>query len=164
DPDPDKLLDLKLFIKQFGYELDLRNHDTVTKSMNDLLQEIQGKPEQNLIETLAIRTMSKAKYSTDNDVGHYGLAFKNYSHFRSDPDPDKLLDLKLLIKQFGYELDLRNHDTVTKTMNDLLQEIQGKPEQNLIETLAIRTMSKAKYSTENDVGHYGLAFKYYSHF
>lgn len=82
-PDMDKLLDLKLFIKQFGYTLDLRNRHTITQSMNKLLEEIKGKPEENLIETLAVRTMSKAKYSTENDVGHYGLAFEYYSHFTS---------------------------------------------------------------------------------
>lgn len=83
DPDMDKLLDLKLFIKQFGYTLDLRNRHTITQSMNKLLEEIKGKPEENLIETLAVRTMSKAKYSTENDIGHYGLAFEYYSHFTS---------------------------------------------------------------------------------
>lgn len=83
DPDPDKLQDLRLFIKQFGYTLDLRDRMSVTKSMNQLLADVKGKPEENLIETLAVRTMSKAKYSTENDVGHYGLAFQYYSHFTS---------------------------------------------------------------------------------
>ena len=83
DPDMDKLQDLRLFIKQFGYELDLRNHDSITQSLNQLLMDVKGKPEENLIETLAVRTMSKAKYSTENDIGHYGLAFKYYSHFTS---------------------------------------------------------------------------------
>lgn len=83
DPDMDKLQDLRLFIKQFGYSLDLSNHRTITNSMNQLLQDVKGKPEENLIETLAVRTMSKAKYSTENDIGHYGLAFRYYSHFTS---------------------------------------------------------------------------------
>lgn len=83
DPDMDKLQDLRLFIKQFGYTLDLRDSKTITRSLNQLLQDVKGKPEENLIETLAVRTMSKAKYSTDNDVGHYGLAFRYYSHFTS---------------------------------------------------------------------------------
>lgn len=83
DPDMDKLQDLRLFIKQFGYTLDLRTRDSITQSMNQLLQDVKGKPEENLIETLAVRTMSKAKYSTENDIGHYGLAFKYYSHFTS---------------------------------------------------------------------------------
>lgn len=83
DPDMDKLQDLRLFIRQFGYNLDLTNHKTITRSMNQLLADVKGKPEENLIETLAVRTMSKAKYSTENSVGHYGLAFRYYSHFTS---------------------------------------------------------------------------------
>lgn len=83
DPDMDKLQDLRLFIKQFGYSLDLSTTKSITQSLNQLLQDVKGKPEENLIETLAVRTMSKAKYSTDNDVGHYGLAFRYYSHFTS---------------------------------------------------------------------------------
>lgn len=83
DPDMDKLQDLRLFIRQFGYNLDLSNHKTITHSMNQLLADVKGKPEENLIETLAVRTMSKAKYSTENSVGHYGLAFRYYSHFTS---------------------------------------------------------------------------------
>ena len=139
------------------FELDENNNPVgtylqVSKEANHLIEEFM---------LLCNRKVSEF-VSTKKDGSPSGKTFVYRVH--EDPDPDKLLDLKLFIKQFGYELDLRNHDTVTKSMNDLLQEIQGKPEQNLIETLAIRTMSKAKYSTENDVGHYGLAFKYYSHF
>lgn len=139
------------------FELDENNNPIgtylqVSKEANHLIEEFM---------LLCNRKVSEF-VSTKKDGSPSGKTFVYRVH--EDPDPDKLLDLKLFIKQFGYELDLRNHDTVTKSMNDLLQEIQGKPEQNLIETLAIRTMSKAKYSTENDVGHYGLAFKYYSHF
>ena len=139
------------------FELDENNNPIgtylqVSKEANHLIEEFM---------LLCNRKVSEF-VSTKKDGSPSGKTFVYRVH--EDPDPDKLLDLKLFIKQFGYELDLRNHDTVTKSMNDLLQEIQGKPEQNLIETLAIRTMSKAKYSTENDVGHYGLAFKYYSGF
>lgn len=139
------------------FELDENNNPVgtylqVSKEANHLIEEFM---------LLCNRKVSEF-VSTKKDGSPSGKTFVYRVH--EDPDPDKLLDLKLFIKQFGYELDLRNHDTITKSMNDLLQEIQGKPEQNLIETLAIRTMSKAKYSTENDVGHYGLAFKYYSHF
>lgn len=100
--------------------------------------------------------------STTKDGKTNGNTFVYRIH--DDPDMDKLQNLRLFIKQFGYTLDLRNRMTITQSMNQLLQEVKGKPEENLIETLAVRTMSKAKYSTENDVGHYGLAFKYYSHF
>jgi VacB/RNase II family 3'-5' exoribonuclease len=65
--------------------------------------------------------------------------------------------------KFGYKLDLRDNKNISKSLNQLMEDVNGKKEQNLIDTLAIRTMSKAKYSTEN-IGHYGLAFDYYSHF
>lgn len=54
----------------------------LTSSMNNLMAEVKDKPEQNMIETLAVRTMAKAAYSTDN-IGHYGLAFDYYTHFTS---------------------------------------------------------------------------------
>lgn len=82
DPDPDKLLSLKQFIKQFGYNLNIGDRKETTASINQLLAEVQGKGEENMVETLAMRSMSKAVYSTEN-VGHYGLAFQYYSHFTS---------------------------------------------------------------------------------
>lgn len=80
-----------------------------------------------------------------------------------EPNEDKLFNLQALISKFGYKLDLRDSKNISKSLNQLMQDVNGKKEQNLIDTLAIRTMSKAKYSTEN-IGHYGLAFDYYSHF
>ena len=80
-----------------------------------------------------------------------------------EPNEDKLFNLQALISKFGYKLDLRDKKDISKSLNQLMQDVNGKKEQNLIDTLAIRTMSKAKYSTEN-IGHYGLAFDYYSHF
>ena len=82
DPDPDKLLDLKKFIRQFDYELEVGDRKTTIQSLNKLLADVKGKPEENMIETLAMRCMAKAKYSTDN-IGHYGLAFDYYTHFTS---------------------------------------------------------------------------------
>ena len=80
-----------------------------------------------------------------------------------EPDEDKLINLQTVISKFGYNINFRSKDTISKSLNNLLAEVQGRKEQNLVDTLAIRTMSKAKYSTEN-IGHYGLAFDYYSHF
>lgn len=82
DPNPEKLLSLKQFIKQFGYNLNLGNRKETTQSINTLLKDVQGKGEENMVETLAMRSMSKAIYSTEN-IGHYGLAFDYYSHFTS---------------------------------------------------------------------------------
>lgn len=80
-----------------------------------------------------------------------------------EPDSDKLMLLNGIISRFGYNIDLRTKSTISSTLNSLLKEVQGKKEQNLVDTLAIRSMSKAIYTTEN-IGHYGLSFEYYSHF
>jgi len=82
-PNPDKLNNFAVFIKRFGYNLKTSGKQTaISSSINALLDEVQGKKEQNLIETLAIRSMAKAIYSTSN-MGHYGLAFDFYTHFTS---------------------------------------------------------------------------------
>jgi ribonuclease R len=82
-PDTEKLGRFSEFIRRFGYKLKEKGSNVeISKSINHLLDEVQGKKEQNLIETLAIRSMAKATYSTQN-IGHYGLAFKYYTHFTS---------------------------------------------------------------------------------
>jgi len=80
-----------------------------------------------------------------------------------EPNEDKLFAMQALISKFGYKIDLRDKKDISKSLNQLMSDVNGTKEQNLIDTLAIRTMSKAKYSTDN-IGHYGLAFDYYSHF
>jgi len=82
EPDGEKLGNLQNIISKFGYKLDLQTPKSTANSLNELLENVKGKGEQNLVDTLAIRTMSKAEYSTDN-IGHYGLAFDYYSHFTS---------------------------------------------------------------------------------
>lgn len=82
-PDPEKMKSFAEFIRRFGYKLKTDGSKSeLTKGINNLLDKAQGKPEENLIETLAIRSMQKARYSTEN-IGHYGLAFPYYSHFTS---------------------------------------------------------------------------------
>ena len=78
------------------------------------------------------------------------------------PDPDKLNNLQSVVAGFGYKLNLKTKN-VSQSINKLLLETQGKQEQNMIDTLTIRCMSKAEYTTQN-IGHYGLAFDYYAHF
>jgi ribonuclease R len=80
-PDPDKVMDFATFAKQFGHKLNVEE-GSISRSLNKLMEQIEGKPEQNVLEQLAIRTMAKAKYSTDAK-GHFGLAFNHYSHFTS---------------------------------------------------------------------------------
>ena len=82
-PDPEKMQNFSSFIRRFGYNLKTEGTKSdVSKGINNLLDNVQGKPEENLIETVAIRAMQKARYSTDN-IGHYGLAFDYYAHFTS---------------------------------------------------------------------------------
>ena len=82
DPDPTKLEALRDFVRTFGYKMDLANTKKVAQSLNQLLSDVKGKGEENMIETLAMRSMSKAIYSTA-PIGHYGLGFAYYSHFTS---------------------------------------------------------------------------------
>lgn len=81
-PDPEKLREFADYVRKFGYKIDLNNPERIATSINGLLKHIQGKPEQNTIEMLAIRSMAKADYSTEN-IGHFGLAFPYYTHFTS---------------------------------------------------------------------------------
>lgn len=81
-PDPEKLENFNHFIQKFGYGIQTTSARAISKSMNKLMDNVKGKNEQNVIETLAIRSMAKAVYSTRN-IGHYGLGFQFYSHFTS---------------------------------------------------------------------------------
>ncbi len=80
-----------------------------------------------------------------------------------EPDDSKLANLQGIVSKFGYKLNFKDRKTTSASLNNLLKEVNGKKEQNLVDTLAIRSMSKAEYTTHN-IGHYGLAFDYYSHF
>ena len=79
-----------------------------------------------------------------------------------EPNEDKLFAMQAVIAKFGHKIDFKQ-GSISQALNKLMEDVSGKKEQNLIDTLAIRSMSKAKYSTDN-IGHYGLAFEYYSHF
>ncbi|WP_353777142.1 ribonuclease R [Winogradskyella sp. 3972H.M.0a.05] len=80
-----------------------------------------------------------------------------------EPDDSKLAALQNIVSRFGYKLDFRDRKTTTASLNKLLKDVKGQKEQNMVDTLAVRSMSKAEYTTQN-IGHYGLAFDYYSHF
>jgi ribonuclease R len=81
-PDEEKLLPFAAFAKKFGYTFNLHDEAAVAQSFNTLLKEVNGKPEQHVLEQLGIRTMAKAAYTTEN-IGHYGLGFEHYCHFTS---------------------------------------------------------------------------------
>lgn len=81
-PDPSRMMEFGNFVRNFGYRMNTGSEKSISQSLNQLLKDVQGKPEANMIETLAIRTMAKAIYTTDN-IGHYGLGFRFYTHFTS---------------------------------------------------------------------------------
>ena len=94
-----------------------------------------------------------------------GKPTKNTFIYRTHDEPniDKLASLQNIISKFGYKIDTETKEKTSQSLNKLLADVQGKGEANMVETLAIRSMSKAAYTTQN-IGHYGLAFDYYSHF
>ncbi len=81
-PDQEKLLTLRNFVATLGYELPIEDNANIAKSLNTLMANVIGKPEQGMVQQIAVRTMAKAVYTTQN-IGHYGLGFDYYSHFTS---------------------------------------------------------------------------------
>jgi ribonuclease R len=81
-PDKEKLLPFVEFAKKYGIAFDLKTPESIAASFNQMLADVKGKPEQHVLETLGIRTMAKAIYTTEN-IGHYGLGFEHYCHFTS---------------------------------------------------------------------------------
>ncbi|MBT8204002.1 MAG: ribonuclease R [Eudoraea sp.] len=82
EPDEEKLMALNGIVSRFGHKINFQSKKSISASLNKLLVDVKGQKEQNLVDTLAIRSMSKAIYTTDN-IGHYGLAFTYYTHFTS---------------------------------------------------------------------------------
>ncbi len=82
EPDEEKLVPFSTFAKKFGHKFDTSSPEAIAVSFNQLLKDVEGRPEQHVLEQLGIRTMSKAKYTSEN-IGHYGLGFEHYCHFTS---------------------------------------------------------------------------------
>ena len=151
EPDDSKLAALQNVVGRFGYKLNFKDRKSVASSLNNLLSEVVGKKEQNLVDTLTIRTMSKAEYTTHN-IGHYGLAFDHYTHFTSPirryPDVmvhrllQHYLDGGKSLSEDIYE-DKCNHSSN-------MENLATKAERDSIKYMQIRFMEDHK--NENFVG------------
>lgn len=121
------------------------------KDANQLIEEFM---------LLANKTVAKAIGRPDDNKKAKTFVYRVHDL----PDSDKLSDLASLSKTFGYRIKTKGNPLeVNRSINKMLEDIKGKPEENLLSTLAIRCMAKAIYTTFN-IGHYGLGFEYYTHF
>ena len=108
---------------------------------------------------LANRTVAETFGKPDSKWKNHTFVYRVHD----EPNPEKLNNFMRLISRLGYTMDISTRSKLVKSYNKLFEDVEGKGEKNLVESVAIRTMAKAVYSTEN-IGHYGLSFDYYTHF
>ncbi|MDG1760901.1 MAG: ribonuclease R [Flavobacteriaceae bacterium] len=151
EPNIEKLAQLQRVVGKFGHKLNFSNEKNISSSLNRLLKDVQGKKEQNLVDTLTIRTMSKAEYTTQN-IGHYGLAFDYYTHFTSPIRryPDVLVHRLL-------QTYLNNQQPSTKESleeickhSSFMEQVATKAERNSIKYMQVKYMSQ--YINQQFVG------------
>jgi ribonuclease R len=128
-PDPSRLKALKVFLEGFGYDIEVHHPRALTRSLNALIEAIEGKPEAHIIQTVCIRTMPKALYTPTN-IGHYGLGFTHYTHFTSP------------IRRYP---DLVVHRILAAVLNG---EPSPYPETGLLEPIARHTSDREKVAEQ----------------
>ena len=144
------------------FDIDEKGHPIgtyykVAKDANKLIEEFMLLANRTVAESIGKVTRVKGQ---KNSVKPKVLPYR----IHEQPDPDKLMNLSQFVAKFGRKLKTTGtRQEVCRNINKLLHEVQGQKEQNVVEMVALRAMMKAKYSTVN-IGHYGLAFDYYTHF
>ena len=141
-PDEEKILELERFVRNLGYNVRISNVKDINTALNSLLKAVENKPEKNVIDMMVIRSMSKAKYSTNN-IGHFGLGFNDYTHFTSPirryPDVmvHRLLE-KVLLEKPPKKEDLES----TCLHCSKMEELATKAERASIKFMQVKYMSK----------------------
>jgi ribonuclease R len=130
----------------------------VMKDSNQLIEDFMLLANRRVAEYVAL---SRKAGETEKKKSDLRRPFLYRVH--ASPSPEKIQEFSTFVATFGYRMNSGNNKSISTSLNQLLKDVQGKPEANMIETLAIRTMAKAIYTTEN-IGHYGLGFHYYTHF
>jgi ribonuclease R len=143
-PDPEKLENLSQFISRFGYKLRTSgSRNDITKSLNNLLNDVHGKKEENLIETISVRAMMKAYYSTHN-IGHYGLAFDYYTHFTSPIRryPDMMVHRLLThyLEKEGRSANLKKYESMCE-QSSKMEEVAAQAERASVKYKQVEFMA-----------------------
>ena len=154
-------VEVKFEIDEKGYPL--RVYWKENKESNQLIEEFMLLANKKVAELVGKPKKSRTETNTEFTPPAKTNTRTFVYRIHDKPNQEKLESFSYFIRRFGYNLNLGSKKKVALSMNQLVEKVKGKKEQNIIENLAIRTMAKAEYSTMN-IGHYGLAFQYYTHF
>ena len=151
-PDSDRISTLNNIVKKFGHSINNDNADKLSQSINKLLKNVKGKGEQQMVETLTIRSMAKAIYTTDN-IGHFGLAFKHYSHFTSPIRRYPDLIVHRLLEQYINGGSSANKDTIEKICNHCseMEKVSSRAERDSIKYMQVKFLKNKIGYTYNGV-------------
>ncbi len=154
-------VEVKFEIDEQGYPL--RVFWKENKESNQLIEEFMLLANKRVAELIG--KPKRVKQPQDNNFSPPAKTREKTFVYRihDKPNQEKLESFAWFIRRFGYSLNMGSKKNIANSINKLVEDVKGKKEQNIIENLAIRTMAKAEYSTMN-IGHYGLAFQYYTHF
>jgi ribonuclease R len=138
-PDNERISTLNNIVKKFGHSINNDNADKLSQSINKLLKNVKGKGEQQMVETLTIRSMAKAIYTTDN-IGHFGLAFKHYSHFTSPIRRYPDLIVHRLLEQYTNGGNSVDKDAIEKICNHCseMEKISSRAERDSIKYMQVK--------------------------